>query len=93
MAANPQISEKSNSPNLKSLGFNSPMDVIDILAELKVDGEPVIKDDNALLNPKLKAQTVMQYFTEKFNFKPAELPHLAATVKRDLKAGKLGWEA
>jgi len=79
--------------DLKTLGLNSPMEVIDILAALKVDGKPVITDDKALLNPQVKAEHVMSYFKENFNLKSNELPHLASVIKRDLKAGKLGWEA
>jgi len=79
--------------DLKTLGLNSPMEVIDILAALKVDGKPVITDDKALLNPQVKAEHVMNYFKENFNMKSNELPHLASVIKRDLKAGKLGWEA
>jgi hypothetical protein len=80
-------------PDLKALGLNSPMEVIDILAALKIDGKPVIIDDKAHLDPNLKAQTVMKFFNENFNMQPKELPHLASVIKRDLKAGKLGWEA
>jgi len=80
-------------PDLKALGLNSPMEVIDILASLKIDGTPVIIDDKAFLNPQMKAEQVIKYFNENFNMKPNELPHLASTIKRDLKAGKLGWEA
>jgi len=80
-------------PDLKALGLNSPMEIIDILGALKVDGKPVIVDDKAFLNPQMKAETVIKFFNENFNIKPNELPHLASVIKRDLKAGKLGWEA
>jgi len=76
---------------LKSLGLKSPMEVIDILALLKVDGEPIVKDDAALLDPKAKAQAVMQYFLEKHNKQPNELPYIAAIIKQDLKAGRIKW--
>lgn len=87
------VQGNSNGPDLKSMGLSSPMEVIDILGALKVDGKPVILDDKALLDPNLKAQSVIKYFNENFNMKPNELPHLASVIKKDLKAGKLGWEA
>lgn len=77
-------------PDLKALGLNSPMEVIDILAALKIDGKPVILDDKALLDPNAKAQTVIKYFNENFSMRPNELPHLAAAIKRDVKNGKAG---
>jgi len=80
-------------PDLKALGLNSPMEVIDILAALKIDGKPIIIDDKAFLNPQMKAEQVMKYFHENFGMKTNELPHLASVIKRDLKAGKLRWEA
>ena len=80
-------------PDLKALGLSSPMEVIDILASLKIDGAPVITDDKAHLNPQLKAEQVVKYFVENFNIKPSELPQLASSIKKDLKNGKLGWEA
>lgn len=73
--------------NLSALGFKTPMDVIDILAILKIDGEPVIKDDRAFLDPKLKVKEVMSYFKEKFNVKPDELPYLASAIKDEMKKG------
>ena len=69
------------------------MEVIDILGALKVDGQPVIIDDKAFLNPQMKAEQVLKYFNENFNMRPNELPHLASVIKKDLKAGNLGWEA
>jgi len=83
----------SGGPDLKSLGLNSPMEVIDILGAVKIDGQPVIIDDKAHLNPQVKAEQVIKFFNEKFNVKPNDLPNLASVIKRDLKAGKLGWEA
>jgi len=80
-------------PDLKALGLNSPMEVIDILGALKIEGKPVITDDKAFLNPQVKAESVIKFFNDNFNVKPADLPHLASVIKRDLKAGKLGWEA
>jgi hypothetical protein len=35
----------------------------------------------------------VKYFTESLSMKPSELPQLASIIKRDLKAGKLSWEA
>jgi len=78
-------------PNLKALGFNSPMEVIDLLALIKVDGEPIIKDDQVLLNPQLKADTIVRYFHDKFQVKPNLLPYIAATIKRGLKNGQIKW--
>jgi len=91
MALHQQTKEKSAGPNLQALGLKSPMEVIDILALLKIDGEPVIKDDRALLDPKLKAQVIMEYFHKKFNIPPNDLPYLASIIKHDLKHGKIGW--
>ena len=85
--------EAPKGPDLKALGLISPMEVIDILGAMKIDGQPVIIDDKAFLNPQMKAEQVLKFFNENFNMKPSELPHLAAVVKKDLKAGKLGWEA
>ena len=85
MAVPQQTKGKSAGPNLQALGLKSPMEIIDLLALLKIDGEPVIKDDRALLDPKLKAQAVMEYFHKKFNVKPNDLPYLASLIKHDLK--------
>lgn len=86
-----QKQAKSNpGPNLKALGFKSPMEIIDLLALLKIDGEPIIKDDRALLNPKLKTQAVAEYFLKNYNVKPNDLPYLASLIKHDLKHGKIG---
>ncbi|MFH1683605.1 MAG: hypothetical protein ABIA67_01850, partial [Candidatus Margulisiibacteriota bacterium] len=85
-----QQQAKNKGPDLKILGLKSPMEVIDILALLKIDGEPIIKDERALLDPKQKAQTVMEYFQIKFNVKPNDLPYLASLIKHDLKHGKIG---
>jgi len=91
MAANPAVKEKQSGPNLKALGLKSPQEVIDLLALLKIDGAPVVADDRALLDPKQKAQKVMQYFQKKFNVNPNDLPYLASLIKHDLKHGKIGW--
>ncbi|MDD5593255.1 MAG: hypothetical protein PHG97_00760 [Candidatus Margulisbacteria bacterium] len=85
------VQEKNSGPNFQALGFKSPMEVIDLLAMLKIDGEPIIKDDSALLDPKAKAQAIMQYFAEKHNMKPNDLPYIAAVIKQDLKAGRIKW--
>lgn len=90
MPVNQNTTTKSG-PNLAALGFKSPMEVIDILALLKVDGEPIIKDDRAILDPKLKAQAVLEYFHTKFNITPNDIPYLASLIKQDLKSGKLNW--
>ena len=65
-------------PDLKALGLKSAMEVFDILALLKIDGQPIIKDDRDLLDPKKKAQTVMEYFYKEFNTRPDDLPYLAS---------------
>lgn len=85
-----QEQTKKKGPNFKALGLKSPMEVIDILALLKIDGEPVIKDDKLLLDPKLKAHAVMEYYAENFKVKPNDLPYLASLVKHDIKRGKIG---
>jgi len=92
MAVGP-IQSNSGGPDLKALGLSSPMEVIDILGALKIDGQPVITDDKAYINPQIKAEQVVKYFNLNFGLQPKELPQLASVVKRDLKAGKLGWEA
>jgi len=81
----------SAGPNLQALGLKSPMEVIDLLAMLKIDGEPIIKDDSALLDPKVKAQAVIQFFAERFNRKPNDLLYIASIIKQDLKAGRIKW--
>jgi hypothetical protein len=91
MAVTPTPS--NTGPDLQALGLKSSMEVIDILGALKIDGQPVITDDKAQLNPQIKAEQVVKYFNQNFGLQPKELPHLAAVVKKDLKAGKLGWEA
>ena len=91
MVAHQQTKGKSAGPNLQTLGLKSPMEVIDLLALLKIDGEPIIKDDRVLLNPKLKTHAVLEYFQKMFNVKPNDLPYLASLIKNDLKHGKIGW--
>ena len=91
MAVGPD--NNNQGPDLKALGLNSPMEVIDILGALKIDGQPVITDDKAVLDPNLKAQSVIKFFNENFNMKPNELPNLASVIKNDLKAGRLTFEA
>jgi len=86
-----QNTKNAKGPDLKALGLKSPMEIIDLLALLKIDGEPIIKDDKQLLNPNTKTQAVMQYFEDKFNLKPQDLPYLASLIKHDLKHGKIGW--
>lgn len=83
----------SSGPNLETLGLKSSMEVIDILAALKIDGNPVIKDDKALLNPQVKAEEVMHFFNDNFNVKPSDLPYLASVIKQDIRAGKIRWKA
>ena len=81
--------QQKKGPNLKALGFNNPMEIIDLLALLKVDGEPIIKDDKAWLDQKLKAQLVMEYFLKTYKIKPDTLPYVGTVVKRDIKQKKL----
>ena len=66
------------------------MEVFDILALLRIDGEPVIKEDKSLLDPKAKAQAVAEYFMQKFSLKLIDLPYLASQVKHDIKHGQIG---
>ena len=87
MVANPSANVNQAGPNLESLGLKSPMEVIDILGMLKIDGDPVIKDDKAFLDPRVKAKEVMEYFMKNFNVNPKELPHLASVVKHEMKRG------
>ena len=83
--------EKKSGPNLQALGLKSSMEVIDILGLLRIDGEPVIKNDQSLLDPKEKARAVIEYFVDKHNLKPGELPYVAAAIKTELKSGRLAW--
>ncbi|MFH1387393.1 MAG: hypothetical protein ABIH50_06995 [bacterium] len=85
--------QKQSGPNLQALGLKSPMEVIDILGTLKIDGAPIVADEKAILNPQLKAETIMRYFHEKFHVKPNELPYIASIIKRELKNGNLKWSA
>ncbi|MBU1026231.1 MAG: hypothetical protein KKA31_00705 [Candidatus Margulisbacteria bacterium] len=87
MAQNTQ----TKGPDFNALGLKSPMEVIDLLALLKIDGEPVIIDDKVLLDPKEKARAVMEYFGRRFNISPNDLPYFASLIKHDLKNGRLGW--
>ena len=91
--ANQTTKETQSGPNLQALGLKSPMEVIDILGAMKINGVPVITDDKAFLNPQLKAELVLKYFSEKYGAKPNELPYLASLIKRDLKSGKLKFGA
>ncbi|MGB9613081.1 MAG: hypothetical protein ACPL4K_02750 [Candidatus Margulisiibacteriota bacterium] len=91
MAIGP-VQGNSQGPNLQALGLKSPMEVIDILSVLKIDGAPVINDDKAFLDPNLKAQSVINFFKQNFNVSPNELPHLAAAIKHDLRHGRINWE-
>jgi hypothetical protein len=86
-----QKTQQNQGPNLKALGLKSPMEVIDILALLNIDGERVIKDDRSLLDPNQKAKAIMEYFASRFKVKPTDLPYLASMIKQDLKNGKIGW--
>ncbi|MFH1541644.1 MAG: hypothetical protein ABIE84_00945 [bacterium] len=87
---NTQTDNKPKGPDLKALGFNSPMDIIDLLALLKVDGKAIVSNNQAILDPKLKAQAVMEYFQREFKIQPSDLPYLASLIKQDLKHGKIG---
>jgi hypothetical protein len=86
-----QETQPNSGPDLKALGLNSAKEIFDLLSLLKIDGEPVIKDDRMLLDPKQKAQAVMEYFYKNFKVNPNDLPYLASLVKHDLKHGKIGW--
>jgi hypothetical protein len=80
-----QTENKQKAPNFEALGFKSPMEIIDLLALLKIDGEPIIKDEQIVLDPKLKAQAVMEFFLKNYNVPPNDLPYLAALVKKEIK--------
>jgi len=88
--ANNTTQKQAAGPNLQALGLKSPMEVIDILALLVIDGIPVIKNSHALLDPQAKAQEVIEFFVNNFQAKPNDLPYLASLVKRDLKNRKYG---
>ena len=83
--------EKDN--NLKSLGLKSPLEVIDILGALKIDGAPIINDEKVILNQQLKADAIFKYFAAKFGVKPNELPYIAALIKKKLETGELRFGA
>ncbi|MDI6731875.1 MAG: hypothetical protein QME05_04775 [Candidatus Margulisbacteria bacterium] len=84
-----QVQNKPQGPNLEILGFKNPMEIIDLLALLRIDGEPIVKDDQAVLDPKLKAKTVVEYFQTKFNLNPNDLPYLASLIKKDIKQKRM----
>lgn len=71
-------------PDLKALGLKSALEVIDILALLRIDGEPVINDDNIVLNPQAKAKAVIEYYQQRFGVQPNDLPYMASLIKKDL---------
>ncbi|OGC25276.1 hypothetical protein A2291_03670 [candidate division WOR-1 bacterium RIFOXYB2_FULL_42_35] len=79
-----QQKEQTKGPDLKALGLKSPMEVIDILALIKIDGKSVINDHSILLNPKAKAQAVVEFYHENFNVKPNDLPHIASMIKKEI---------
>jgi len=83
--ANEQTATQNKGPNLKLLGFKSPMEVIDILSIIKIDGEPIVKDSKAFLDQNLKAQIVMSYFKDRYNVDSNLLPYLASVIKKDVK--------
>ncbi|MFA6548765.1 MAG: hypothetical protein WCT39_02370 [Candidatus Margulisiibacteriota bacterium] len=87
----PNQKTQTEGTNLKTLGLNSPQEVFDLLGLLKIDGEPIVKNEQDVLDPKLKAKAVIDYFSEKFNVKMDELPYIASLIKHDLKHGKLTW--
>jgi hypothetical protein len=87
----PDARTNTPGPNFQALGIKSPMEVIDILSLLKVDGEPIIKDDKAFLDPKAKANAVVEYFSQNFGVSAKELPYVASVIKQNLKSGKLNW--
>jgi hypothetical protein len=86
-----QEQTKQKGPDLKALGLKSAAEIFDLLALLKIDGEPVIKEDQSLLDPREKARAVFEYFHHKFDLEPENLPYLASLIKRDLQNGKLNW--
>jgi hypothetical protein len=84
---NQKPQEKQGGINLQLLGFKSPMEVIDLLALIKVDGDPVVKDDKSFLDPRLKAKEVMEYFHKHFGVIPDKLPFIAYVIKNKIKKG------
>jgi len=85
--------KKDNGPNLAALGLRSPMEVIDILAMVKIGETRVVTDDSAALNPQLKADLVVKFFREKMGIKPSLLPYMASIIKQKLKSGQLAFGA
>lgn len=83
--------QQSKGPDLKALGLKSVQEVFDLLGLLKIDGEPIIKDDRDLLEPKAKANAIFRYFHQNYGMEPDALPYLASLIKKDLKVGKIGW--
>jgi hypothetical protein len=79
--------------NLKTLGLKSPLEVIDILGALKIDGVPIINDEKVILNQQLKAEAIFKFFATKFGVKPNELPIIASLIKKKLKTGELRFGA
>lgn len=79
-----QQKQVKKGPDLKALGLKSPMEVIDILAIIKIDGKSVISDHNILLNPKAKAQAVVEFYHSNFNVKPNDLPYVASMIKKEI---------
>ncbi|MBU0672186.1 MAG: hypothetical protein KJ732_04060 [Candidatus Margulisbacteria bacterium] len=86
-----QQQTKTKGPDLKALGLKSAQEIFDLLALLKIGGEPIIKDDRQLLDPKEKAKAIFEYFHKNYGMEPDAIPYLASLIKRDLKAGKIGW--
>ncbi|MBU0671990.1 MAG: hypothetical protein KJ732_03060 [Candidatus Margulisbacteria bacterium] len=86
-----QQQTKTKGPDLKALGLNSAQEVFDLLALLKIDGEPIIKEDRQLLDPKEKAKAVFDYFYNEYEVEPEDLPYIASLIKKDLKSGKIAW--
>jgi len=80
---------KPKGPNIEALRFKNPLEIIDLLALLKIDGEPIIKDEQAILDPKIKARAVVEYFQTKFNLGPNDLPYLASLIKKDIKQKRM----
>lgn len=90
MAGMGPVQGSTSGPNFQALGVTPSM-VIDTLAAMSIDGEPVIKDDRAFTDPTLKAQAVMDYFNKKFGVPPQELPYLVSVIKKDMLLGNIDW--
>lgn len=81
---------QNTAPNsFQRLGFKNPIDIIKLLAQCKVDGERVVKDDKAHLDPNTLGKTVFEFFGKKLGIPPTDIPELASIIKKEIKTGNL----